>query len=76
MTEVSLRRFAAGPPTAPDRIALLSIWFQGHNNPRYAELLPRLERLDACLPRLSDRRIVRGVQFRAASHTPAARRAV
>jgi len=65
MTEVSLRRFAAGPPTAPDRIALLSIWFQGHNNPRYAELLPRLERLDACLPRLSDRRIVRGVQFRA-----------
>jgi glycosyltransferase involved in cell wall biosynthesis len=44
---------------------LLSIWFHGHNNPRYAELLPRLERLDACLVRLSKHRAVRGLQFRA-----------
>jgi glycosyltransferase involved in cell wall biosynthesis len=41
------------------------MWFRGHNNPRYAELLPRLERLDACLLRLSDRRIPRGLQYRA-----------
>jgi glycosyltransferase involved in cell wall biosynthesis len=65
VNEVPVRRLVAGPPAPPDRVALLSIWFHGHNNPRYAELLPRLERLDACLPRLSERRIVRGVQFRA-----------
>jgi glycosyltransferase involved in cell wall biosynthesis len=50
---------------APDRVALLSIWFHGHNNPRYAELLPRLERLDACLLRLPTARIPRGIGFRA-----------
>ena len=53
----------------PDRIALLSIWFKGHNNPRYAELLPRLERLDACLLRLPDARIPRGLGFRAFAAT-------
>ena len=64
MREISLRELAAGHPE-PDRVALLSIWFHGHNNPRYAELLPRLERLDACLLRLPDARIPRGVGFRA-----------
>ena len=64
MREISLRELAAGRPT-PDRVALMSIWFHGHNNPRYAELLPRLERLDACLLRLPDARIPRGVGFRA-----------
>jgi glycosyltransferase involved in cell wall biosynthesis len=63
MKEVSLRAFIRGTPS-PDRVALLSIWFRGHNNPRYAELLPRLERLDACLLRLPDARIPRGVGFR------------
>jgi glycosyltransferase involved in cell wall biosynthesis len=48
---------------------LLSIWFRGHNNPRYAELLPRLDRLDACLLRLPDGRIPRGVGFRAFTAT-------
>jgi glycosyltransferase involved in cell wall biosynthesis len=62
--EISLREFTRGRPT-PDRVALLSIWFHGHNNPRYAELLPRLERLDACLLRLPDSRIPRGLGFRA-----------
>jgi glycosyltransferase involved in cell wall biosynthesis len=62
--EISPRELVAGHPT-PDRVALLSIWFHGHNNPRYAELLPRLERLDACLLRLPDARIRRGVGFRA-----------
>lgn len=63
MKEVRLRELALGRPAA-DRVALLSIWFHGHNNPRYAELLPRLARLDACLLRLPDRRIPRGVGFR------------
>jgi glycosyltransferase involved in cell wall biosynthesis len=48
---------------------LLSIWFRGHNNPRYAELLPRLDRLDACLLRLPDARIPRGLGFRAFTAT-------
>ncbi len=63
MREVGLRTLAFGDPE-PDRVALLSIWFHGHNNPRYAELLPRLERLDACLLRLPDARIPRGLGFR------------
>jgi glycosyltransferase involved in cell wall biosynthesis len=62
--EISPRELVAGHPT-PGRVALLSIWFHGHNNPRYAELLPRLERLDACLLRLPDARIRRGLGFRA-----------
>ena len=65
MREITLRRLLRGPVAEADRVALLSIWFKDHNNPRYAELLPRLERLDAALVRLSDRRIPRGVQFRA-----------
>jgi glycosyltransferase involved in cell wall biosynthesis len=83
MREIGLRELAFGTPT-PDRVALLSIWFHGHNNPRHAELLPRLGRLDACLLRLPEQRIVRGVGFRAfrasrplahrALFTPAARR--
>jgi glycosyltransferase involved in cell wall biosynthesis len=64
MRETSLRGLTRGHPTS-DRIALLSIWFHGHNNPRYAELLPRLDRLDACLLRLPDARIPRGLGFRA-----------
>ncbi len=68
MNEVSLRELVAGSP-AEDRIALLSIWFRGHNNPRYAELLPRLARLDACLLRLPSGRIPRGVGFRAFTAT-------
>lgn len=68
MKEVSLRELTRGTPGA-DRVALLSIWFHGHNNPRYAELLPRLERLDACLLRLPDSRIPRGLGFRAFTAT-------
>lgn len=64
MNEVSLRGLTRGSPS-PDRIALFSIWFHGHNNPRYAELLARLDRLDACLLRLPDARIPRGIGFRA-----------
>ena len=64
MREISLRKLTTGAPAA-DRIALLSIWFHGHNNPRYAELLPRLDRVDASLLRLPDARIPRGLGFRA-----------
>jgi len=69
MNDVGLRGLVRGRRPDPDRIALLSIWFRGHNNPRYAELLPRLERLDAALLRLPDSRVPRGVGFRAFSAT-------
>src|SRR5262245_44231621 len=65
MREIPLRRLVSGPPAAHHRIALLSFWFPGHDTPRYAELLPRLERLDACLLRLPDSRIPRGLGYRA-----------
>ena len=70
--EIPFRRLVSGPPAPDDRIALLSLWFHGHNNPRYAELLPRLERLDACLLRLPDRRVPRGIGYRLfrAGHRP------
>jgi glycosyltransferase involved in cell wall biosynthesis len=60
-----LRELLVGPPPAPDRIFFTSLWFKGHNNPRYAELLPRLRRLDGYLLVFSDRRIPRGLQHRA-----------
>ena len=60
-----LRELASGPPPAPDRIFFTSLWFKGHNNPRYAELLPRLSRLDGYLWTLSDERVARGLQYRA-----------
>jgi glycosyltransferase involved in cell wall biosynthesis len=60
-----LRRLVASPPPSSDRVFLTSLWFRGHNNPRYAELLPRLGRLDRYLVTASDRRVPRGLQYRA-----------
>lgn len=59
------RELLVGEAPGPERIFLTSLWFKGHNNPRYAELLPRLSRLDAYLTSFSDRRIPRGLQYRA-----------
>jgi glycosyltransferase involved in cell wall biosynthesis len=59
-----LRRLLFARDGTEDRIFYHNIWFRGHNNPRYSELLPRLRRLDLYLAVCSDRRVVRGVQFR------------
>jgi glycosyltransferase involved in cell wall biosynthesis len=56
-----------------DRIFYTNLWFKGHNNPRYAELLPRLSRLDRYLVMASDKRIPRGLQYRAYRWTRLAR---
>ena len=64
MRRRSFHSLLAGGAVPADRIFFLSHWFRGHNNPRYAELLPRLERVDAHLALLSDRRLVRGLQYR------------
>lgn len=65
MESLPLRRLIVGPSPARSRVFFTSIWFKGHNNPRYAELLPRLDRLDTYLVTCSDERIVRGLQYRA-----------
>jgi glycosyltransferase involved in cell wall biosynthesis len=59
------RELVVGAPPDPGRVFFTSLWFKGHNNPRYAELLPRLSRLDGYLAVASDRRIPRGLQYRA-----------
>ena len=59
-----LRTLVRGPARA-DRILYHGLWFRGHNNPRYAELLPRLERLDPVVILCSGRRIPRALQYRA-----------
>jgi glycosyltransferase involved in cell wall biosynthesis len=69
MQRLPFRRLVAGPAPAPERIVLTGHWFRGHNNPRYAELLPRLERLDAYQHLVSDRRLVRAVSSRALRRT-------
>lgn len=61
----SFRALLTGREPEPDRIFFLSHWFRGHNNPRYAELLPRLRRVDAHLAMISDRKPLRGVQWAA-----------
>jgi len=63
---VSLPHVLAGPRPAPGRILFYGLWFRGHNNARYAELLPRLERIDACLLTVAERQPLRAVQYRAA----------
>jgi len=52
-----------------NRIFHTNIWFNSVNNARYTELLPILDRVDSLMLRCTDRRIVRGVQFRALHHT-------
>ena len=72
MRTIGLRKLTAGGAPGPDRIGLLNIWFKGHNNPRYAELLAAARAVDACLLTLPDRRIPRGLGYRAfhAARTP------
>jgi glycosyltransferase involved in cell wall biosynthesis len=48
-----------------NKAVCLTLWFPGHNNPRYAALFPRLSPVvQFCKVSLSRRRIVRGVQYR------------
>jgi glycosyltransferase involved in cell wall biosynthesis len=65
MERVPFRRLLVGPAPSPERVFFTNLWFRGHNNPRYAELLPRLTRLDRYMPLASERRVPRGLQYRA-----------
>lgn len=68
MRELGLGRVLRSTPSA-DRVFFHAVWFRGHNNQRYAALLPRLDRVDAYLLTCSDRRVLRGLQFRAYRRT-------
>ena len=65
MNHRRFRELVTGPKPGADRVFFTSLWFKGHNNPRYAELLPRLTRLDGYLATVSGERIRRGIQYRA-----------
>ena len=60
-----LHRLLTGPRPAPDRIFFHGPWYSGHNNPRYARIVPRLPRLDPYLVPISGKRVVRAVEQRA-----------
>ncbi len=62
---VPFRRLATRLAPGGDRIFHSNVWFRGHNNPRYSALLPRLGRVDPYLIVCSDRKLLRGVEFRA-----------
>jgi glycosyltransferase involved in cell wall biosynthesis len=59
MTDLLRRR-----PISEQRVFFHSLWFRGHNNPRYTQLLPRLARLDPYLVPVADQRVLRALQFR------------
>jgi glycosyltransferase involved in cell wall biosynthesis len=65
MAQPPLRRLLLGPRAAPERIAHYTFWFRGHNNARYAELLPRLERVDSYRVTIAEQRLLRGIQYKA-----------
>jgi len=75
VSSIPLRALVARRP-AEDRVFYHNIWFRGHNNARYAALLPRLPRIDPYLVTCSERRFVRGLQFRALWRTRAVRNRV
>ena len=65
MERLPFRELVRGCRRPSERIFYSNLWFRGHNNPRYAELLPRLSRLDRYLVVASDKRVPRGLQYRA-----------
>lgn len=65
MEHIPLRQLVLGARPPKDRVFFFNIWFRGHNNPRYAELLPRLARLDRYLLVLPEGRLRRGASYRA-----------
>jgi glycosyltransferase involved in cell wall biosynthesis len=64
MRRPPLRRLVFRGGIEPDRIFHHNVWYRGHTNRRYEELLPRLERVDAYLVFLPERRLARAVGFR------------
>ena len=68
-----LRTLFSRAPAPPERIFHHYVWFRGHNNPRYAELFPRLRRLDSYPITLPGPRVLRGASLRVLAATRPAR---
>jgi glycosyltransferase involved in cell wall biosynthesis len=73
LRSLPLRSLFASNARADDQIFFHGLWFRGHSNRRYAQLLPRLRRVDPYLVTCSDRRLLRGVEYRALRATRWAR---
>lgn len=73
MERLPLRRLVIGPPPGRERIFYHNVWFGSNENPRYAELLPRLQRLDGYLLELPEARLLRAATYRVLTSTHAAR---
>jgi glycosyltransferase involved in cell wall biosynthesis len=76
MRRPAFRRLVAGGAVEPDRIFHHNLWYRGHTNRRYEELLPRLERVDAYLLFLPEQRIARGIGYRLLGRGLGPRRAI
>src|SRR5206468_6537938 len=68
-TRKALHRLVVGPRPAPGRVFFSDVWSSVRTNQRYAELVPRLERVDPYLIRVWDRKIIRGVEHRVLNAT-------
>jgi glycosyltransferase involved in cell wall biosynthesis len=64
MRRPPLRRLVAGGPVEPERIFHHNLWYRGHTNRRYEELVPRLERVDAYLLFVPEPRVARAIGYR------------
>src|SRR5918911_4640850 len=64
MRRPPLRRLVFRGGIEPDRIFHHNLWYRGHTNRRYEELVPRLDRVDAYLLFLPEQRLARGVGYR------------
>src|SRR5437764_14937354 len=60
----------------PDRIFHHNLWYRGHTNRRYEELVPRLDRVDAYLLFVPEPRVARAVGSRPLGQSLGARAAV
>jgi glycosyltransferase involved in cell wall biosynthesis len=76
MRRLPLRRLVAGGAVEPERIFHHNLWYRGHTNRRYEELLPRLERVDAYLLFVPEWRPARGIVYRLLGRSPDARAAI
>jgi glycosyltransferase involved in cell wall biosynthesis len=72
---LSRARLLTGP-RLEDRIFFHGSWAHGHHNPRYRQLLPRLDRLDSFLIPVSANRVIGAAQRRFLRATKAARYAL
>jgi glycosyltransferase involved in cell wall biosynthesis len=76
MRRPPFRRLVAGGAVEPERIFHHNLWYRGHTNRRYEELIPRLERVDAYLLFLPEQRIARGIGYRLLGRSLGPRRAI